>query len=169
MIAAGILRTAPTAPCAPWSRHVLTPDAWAALVDALHRFVVLAMESVDALTLLSIKRKAPMVFCPVALPCFTRALAVSAVCEAVFEASIDRACTVPSDCVLVSHDDCCGVVEFGVSSANSGSFPGAEAELRRCAPCPPLGCAHARYATPGFPLSVRSVSDGCVGVVGATL
>ena len=36
MIAAGILRAAPTAPCAPWPRHVLTPDAWAALVEALH-------------------------------------------------------------------------------------------------------------------------------------
>ncbi len=35
MIAAEILRAAPTAPCAPFPRHVLTPDAWAALVDAL--------------------------------------------------------------------------------------------------------------------------------------
>lgn len=36
MIAAGILRAAPTAPCAPWPRHVLTPDAWISLVEALH-------------------------------------------------------------------------------------------------------------------------------------
>ena len=86
-----------------------------------------------------------------------------AVCEAAFEASIDRACTVPSDCVLVSHDDCCGVVEFGVSSANSGSFPGAEAELRRCAPCPPLGCAHPDFAEDGrAPQMGQAIVTTCV-------
>ena len=36
MSASDILRQAPTAPCAPWPRHVLTPAAWAELVAALH-------------------------------------------------------------------------------------------------------------------------------------
>lgn len=35
MTASDILREAPTAPCAPWPRHVLTPAAWADLVAAL--------------------------------------------------------------------------------------------------------------------------------------
>jgi len=33
--ASDILRNAPTAPCTPWPRHVLTPAAWAELVAAL--------------------------------------------------------------------------------------------------------------------------------------
>ncbi len=36
MTASAILRAAPTAPCNPWPRHVLTPDAWGALRVALH-------------------------------------------------------------------------------------------------------------------------------------
>ena len=35
MAASDILRNAPTAPCNPWPRHVLTPAAWADLVAAL--------------------------------------------------------------------------------------------------------------------------------------
>lgn len=75
-----------------------------------------------------------------------------AVCMQAFDDAVDRTCGIAADCVLVNHDDCCGTVIFGVAATTAGSFAGIEAELHRCSPCPPLGCAHQDISEDGMTL-----------------
>jgi hypothetical protein len=78
------------------------------------------------------------------------------VCLATFEASLQKSCMQPSDCVAVSHNDCCGLVFLGVRVDSLDAFSAAENELRKCAPCPPLGCAHQDQAEDGKVVTVSS-------------
>jgi hypothetical protein len=71
------------------------------------------------------------------------------VCQAKFQAAIDKTCTVPSDCSLGLHSDCCGIVHLGIRAGTEDSFAAAERELQTCAPCPPVGCAHQDQAEDG--------------------
>ena len=71
------------------------------------------------------------------------------VCLAQLEASLDRTCSVPSDCTLVDHGDCCGIVKLGVRLGTEDAAKLAEAEFQSCRMCPPLGCAHPDFAEDG--------------------
>jgi hypothetical protein len=75
-----------------------------------------------------------------------------AVCMQQFDDAVVRTCSVASDCEVVNHDDCCGTVILGIASSNAGAFPGIEADLHQCSPCPPLGCAHQDVSEDGMTL-----------------
>jgi hypothetical protein len=72
-----------------------------------------------------------------------------AACLASFQAAIDRACAMPSDCVLAPHEDCCGIVQFGIHTGSRASFDAAETTFHQCRPCLPSGCAHQDQAEDG--------------------
>ncbi len=40
-------------------------------------------------------------------------------CEAAYQQALDRTCTVPVDCTLVEHSDCCGTIWVGVRAASN--------------------------------------------------
>lgn len=63
-------------------------------------------------------------------------------CQAKLEAALDRTCTVPTDCALIDHGDCCGTVKLGVRAGTEAAANAAEAAFQVCRACPPLGCAH---------------------------
>ena len=86
-----------------------------------------------------------------------------AVCAAELEAALDRQCTAPADCVLVSHDDCCGIVRYAVRAGTEAGFPAAEAAYQACRSCPPLGCSHADQAEDGrVPSGGQAIVPTCV-------
>lgn len=93
------------------------------------------------------------------------------ICEAEFQASLDRACAVEADCTLVDHDDCCGIVKLGLAAATASNFPAIEAELQSCRPCPPLGCQHADQAEDGSvpqlgqAIVATCAARGCTSIV----
>jgi hypothetical protein len=93
------------------------------------------------------------------------------VCEAEFQAALDRTCSVEIDCTLVDHDDCCGVVKLGVAAATASGYPAIEAQLQSCRPCPPLGCNHADMAEDGSVPAMGEVivatcaSNRCTSIV----
>jgi hypothetical protein len=64
------------------------------------------------------------------------------VCKANLEATLDRTCSVPADCVLVESADCCGPVMLAVHTGTESMFPAREHDYETCLACPPLGCAH---------------------------
>jgi hypothetical protein len=70
-------------------------------------------------------------------------------CKAQLETMLDRACAMPTDCVLVESEDCCGPVELGIRAGTEGSFPTAEHQFEACLACPPLGCNHAPLSEDG--------------------
>jgi len=96
-----------------------------------------------------------------------------AVCKAGLEASIDRSCDVPGDCVLVASADCCGVVMLGIKAGTEAGFPAVESTYETCLACPPLGCNHADQAedgsTPGIGQSIVATCEAnrCKSVVAA--
>jgi len=71
------------------------------------------------------------------------------VCLAELDAALDRSCTVSTDCVLIDHGDCCGIVKLAVHIGTEASANAAEAEFQNCRDCPPLGCAHPDMAEDG--------------------
>jgi hypothetical protein len=83
-----------------------------------------------------------------------------ATCAAEFQASLERACQKPNDCVLVDHDDCCGIVKLGIRIGTEPDFPAHEAAFHACHICPPSGCAHADVAEDG--MSANSVGQAIV-------
>lgn len=70
-------------------------------------------------------------------------------CEAAYQAALDRTCSVPADCVLAEHADCCGITMVGVRAGTQPAAAAAEAANARCYQCPPVGCAHATSAENG--------------------
>ena len=86
-----------------------------------------------------------------------------ATCEAAFQASLDRACSAPADCVLVGHDDCCGVVRIGVAAGSEPMAMSAEATYAACFSCGARGCQHADRAEDGsVPGTGESIVATCV-------
>ena len=63
--------------------------------------------------------------------------------------AIDRACAIPSDCVLVDHADCCGTIRVGVRAGTQASARAAEASYAACFDCGARGCAHADQSEDG--------------------
>jgi hypothetical protein len=102
--------------------------------------------------------------------CGDRAAAIDAridpvVCKADLEASIDRACTVPSDCVLVDSQDCCGTIVLAVRAGTEASFATAEASYGACLACGPRGCQHADEAEDGTaPGAGQAIVADCVAM-----
>ncbi|HEX5063257.1 MAG TPA: hypothetical protein VFV99_27965 [Kofleriaceae bacterium] len=94
-----------------------------------------------------------------------------AVCKANLESSIDRTCTMASDCVLVASADCCGTIMIAVHAGTQGMFPTVEQTYEACLACPPLGCNHADQAEDGsVPQSGQAIvatctANRCVSVV----
>lgn len=92
-------------------------------------------------------------------------------CEAAYQQALDRTCTVPSDCALVDHEDCCGTVKVGVRAATSADAVAAEATYRACFDCGARGCAHADLAedgmtaTPPMTIVATCVANRCTSVV----
>jgi hypothetical protein len=85
-----------------------------------------------------------------------------AVCKASREAAIDRSCTTPSDCVLVTSSDCCGPIDIAVKRGTEGAYPPVEAAYVSCLACPPLGCAHQVEAENGSPAGSGTIVATCV-------
>ena len=94
-----------------------------------------------------------------------------AVCKADLESSIDRTCTMPSDCVLVASADCCGTIMIAVHAGTQAMFPAVEQTYEACLACPPLGCNHADQAEDGsVPQQGQAIvatctANRCVSVV----
>jgi len=92
-------------------------------------------------------------------------------CEAAFQAALDRACTVPADCTLASHEDCCGTVRIAVRSGTEAAALAAESTYGACFDCGARGCQHADQAedgaTPqaGQAIVARCVANRCVSAV----
>jgi hypothetical protein len=92
-------------------------------------------------------------------------------CEAAYQATIDRTCTVPADCTLVDHDDCCGIVRTGVRAGTEQDAAAAEATYAACFSCGARGCQHADLAedghTPGAGEAIVAtcVAERCTSIV----
>ena len=84
-------------------------------------------------------------------------------CEAAYQASLDRACTVPADCALTSHEDCCGTVKTGIRSGTEAAALAAESTYGACFDCGARGCFHADVAEDGAaPQAGESIVSRCV-------
>lgn len=84
-------------------------------------------------------------------------------CETAYQASLDRTCTVPADCGLAKHDDCCGTVFEGVRAGTEASAQAAETTYGMCFTCPPVGCAHADLSEDGkTPQMGQAIVADCV-------
>lgn len=91
------------------------------------------------------------------------------VCLAELNAALDRTCTVPSDCVLIDHSDCCGIVKLAVHIGTEASAMAAEAEFQTCRACPPLGCAHPDMAEDGnIPAMGQAIVATCLSATRCT-
>lgn len=92
-------------------------------------------------------------------------------CEAAYQQALDRACSAPSDCTLVEHDDCCGTVWTGVRAASKPAAVSAEATYGACFDCGARGCAHADLAETGMTagpnqsIVATCVANRCTSVV----
>src|SRR5262252_6632316 len=91
-------------------------------------------------------------------------------CEADYLRTIDKSCTVPADCVLVDHDDCCGVIKVAVHAGGEATAIEAEMTYETCRACPPLGCMHADEAEdqmapgPGQSIVAACTANRCSSV-----
>ena len=86
-------------------------------------------------------------------------------CEPAFDASVVRTCTVASDCVLIEHPNCCGVVEIGVAGSDASAAEQAEAAFDACIDptCGARGCAAATESEDGkVPSSGQTIVPTCV-------
>jgi hypothetical protein len=94
-----------------------------------------------------------------------------AACEATYQSALNRSCSVPADCTLVSHSDCCGTVKVGVRAGTQAAAMSAEATYQACFSCGARGCFHADQAedgkTPGAGQSIVAtcVMSRCTSVV----
>jgi hypothetical protein len=73
-------------------------------------------------------------------------------CEAAFDPAIVKACTVDTDCDLLTHPSCCGATMLGVSRANLDEEDPAEADFDACAAsvCGATLCASATVSEDGM-------------------
>lgn len=84
-------------------------------------------------------------------------------CEAAYQATLDRSCSVPADCTLVDHNDCCGIVKLGVRAGTQAAAMSAEATYLACFSCGARGCFHADFAEDGkTPGAGQSISATCM-------
>jgi hypothetical protein len=83
-------------------------------------------------------------------------------CKAERDASLDRHCQVPADCVLVESEDCCGPIDLAVAVGTEGGFPAVETRFDACLACPPLGCAHQTEAEDGTPMGGGTIVATCI-------
>jgi hypothetical protein len=92
-------------------------------------------------------------------------------CEAAYQTSLDRSCSVPADCVLVDHEDCCGTVKVGVHAGTETAATTAESTYGACFDCGARGCQHADQAEDGSTASgaqtivATCVANRCTSVV----
>jgi len=92
-------------------------------------------------------------------------------CEAAYQMALDRSCSVPADCALVSHEDCCGTVRLGVRTGTETAASTAESTYAACFDCGARGCQHADQAedgsTPGNGQTIVAtcVANRCTSVV----
>ena len=63
-------------------------------------------------------------------------------CQADYLRTIDKSCTVPADCALVTHGDCCGAIMVAVRASDAATAEDAETTYQACLACPPTGCFH---------------------------
>lgn len=93
------------------------------------------------------------------------------VCEAAYQAALSRSCSVPADCALVNHNDCCGTVKVGVRTDTQAAATRAEATYQACFECGARGCFHADFSeegkTPGAGQSLIAtcIAGRCTSVV----
>jgi len=93
------------------------------------------------------------------------------VCKADLEATLDRSCSVPADCVLVESADCCGPIMLAIHAGTESMFPAREHAYEVCLACPPLGCAHQTQDEAGHPagsgqsIVAECTASRCVSVV----
>jgi hypothetical protein len=74
----------------------------------------------------------------------------AASCGATFVASLDKNCSVDSDCATANHDDCCGTVVVGIRAGTQTTFASAEQAFMTCEPgCGDRGCYHPTLAEIG--------------------
>jgi hypothetical protein len=73
-------------------------------------------------------------------------------CEDAFQMAISRQCSVPTDCVLLAHNDCCGETEIGVSKADLAAAMTAQQEFNTCsaAACGGRGCGRQTTSEDGM-------------------
>jgi hypothetical protein len=86
-----------------------------------------------------------------------------AVCKVNLEATLDRTCSAPSECVLVDSMDCCGTIKLAVKVGTESGFSSTESTYSACLACPPLGCAHQDEAEDGsVPHTGQAIVATCV-------
>ena len=86
-------------------------------------------------------------------------------CEATFDMSFGRTCSVASDCVLMAHSDCCHEIEIGVSRADLSAAMAAQTRFDACiaAACGARGCGGITTAEDGqAPQSGQMIVATCV-------
>lgn len=86
-------------------------------------------------------------------------------CEATFDMTVVKTCTVDADCALIGHDDCCGTTELGVAVTDRGAVEVAENHYEACAAiaCGPRGCASQTKAEDGqVPSGNQTIVPACV-------
>lgn len=92
-------------------------------------------------------------------------------CETAYQQALDRTCSVPADCTLVDHNDCCGTIKTGVAAASKAASIAAEMTYGACFDCGARGCAHADLAENGMTagpsqsIVAACVSNRCTSVV----
>ena len=86
-----------------------------------------------------------------------------AMCEAAYQAALDRSCSGPTDCALANHNDCCGAVKVGVRAGTQATAMSAEATYQACFSCGARGCFHADLAENGeTPGASQSITATCM-------
>jgi hypothetical protein len=86
-------------------------------------------------------------------------------CEQIFESQVDFTCTQDADCALLTHPDCCGPVEIGVTASGIMAAETAETNYAPCESnqCGPVGCDHADEDETGqVPGPGQSIIPVCV-------
>ena len=86
-------------------------------------------------------------------------------CLAEVEGAIGRTCTTDADCVLLAHEDCCGLTELGIAVTSRGAAEVAEAHYDACLAqtCGARGCASATRAEDGqVPSGTQTIVAVCI-------
>jgi hypothetical protein len=94
-------------------------------------------------------------------------------CQAAFDPSLVQTCATAADCVLLAHDDCCGVTMIGVTASDQATAMSAEATYDACAAnaCGARGCASQTVSTDGkVAMTGQTFVPTCIaGVCGSTV
>ncbi len=94
-------------------------------------------------------------------------------CEADFDASVVKTCTVVTDCVLLAHADCCGEIEIGIAATDNSAAQAAETRFDACveASCGARGCSAETAAEDGkVPDEGQTIVATCIaGQCGSTV